>query len=162
MEGNLFLSFALCRDELPFDLPLESCSIYFSYLLKETLSEAGSELWLKWPNDFYVKDKKIGGTITFLKGNDLVCGIGINLLYSPEGFAALDITIDKKELLNEFFKKIKNKPLWKHIFSKYEVEFSRSKNHSIHYENNKISLENAELNADGSLNIDGQRIYSLR
>lgn len=126
------------------------------------LSEAGSELWLKWPNDFYLNGAKIGGTITFLKGNDLVCGIGINSQKSPEGFACLDIAIDKKELLNEFFKKIKNRPSWKHIFSKYEVEFTRSKNHSIHYENNKISLENAELNADGSLNIDGQRIYSLR
>jgi BirA family biotin operon repressor/biotin-[acetyl-CoA-carboxylase] ligase len=162
MEGNLFFSFALSRDALPSDLPLESSSIYFSYLLKELFSEAGSELWLKWPNDFYLNGAKIGGTITFLKGNDLLCGIGINLLKSPEGFACLDIAIDKKELLNEFFKKIKNKPSWKHIFSKYEVEFSRSKNHSIHYENNKISLENAELNADGSLNIDGQRIYSLR
>jgi len=162
MDGNLFFSFALSRNALPLDLPLESSSIYFSYLLKETLCEAGSELWLKWPNDFYLNGAKIGGTITFLKGNDLLCGIGINLLKSPEGFACLDITIDKKELLNKFFKKIKIKHSWKHIFSKYEVEFSRSKNHSIHYEDNKISLENAELNADGSLNIDGQRIYSLR
>jgi BirA family biotin operon repressor/biotin-[acetyl-CoA-carboxylase] ligase len=162
LEGNLFFSFAISRDELPSDLALESSSIYFSYLLKETLSEEGSKVWLKWPNDFYIQDEKIGGTITFLRESDLLCGIGINLEKSPEGFASLDIEINKKDLLNKFFKKIKKKSSWKHIFSKYEIEFTLSKNHSTHFENNKISLENAELNNDGSLNIDGQRIYSLR
>ena len=71
LEGNLFFSFAISRDELPADLALESSSIYFSYLLKETLEEEGSKLWLKWPNDFYLNSEKIGGTITFLRENDL-------------------------------------------------------------------------------------------
>ncbi len=162
LEGNLFFSFAIARDDLPSDLALESSSIYFSYLLKEALAEENSQVWLKWPNDFYLKEMKIGGTITFLRDNDLVCGIGLNLLKSPQGFAHLDIAIDKKELLNKFFKKIEKKSSWKQIFSKFEVEFTHSKNHSTHFENNKISLENADLNDDGSLNIDGQRIYSLR
>jgi BirA family biotin operon repressor/biotin-[acetyl-CoA-carboxylase] ligase len=162
LEGNLFFSFAIARNELPSDLALESSSIYFSYLLKETLAEENSQVWLKWPNDFYIKEMKIGGTITFLRDNDLVCGIGLNLLKSPQGFAHLDIEIDKKELLNKFFKKIKKNSSWKQIFSKFEVEFTHSKKHSTHFENNKISLENANLNDDGSLNIDGQRIYSLR
>lgn len=162
LEGNLFFSFAIARTELPSDLALESSSIYFSYLLKETLAEENSQVWLKWPNDFYLKEMKIGGTITFLRDNDLVCGIGLNLLKSPQSFAHLDIEIDKKELLNKFFKKIKKKSSWKQIFSKFEIEFTHSKKHSTHFENNKISLENADLNDDGSLNIDGQRIYSLR
>lgn len=162
MEGNLFLSFALSKDELPVDLALESSSIYFSYLLKETLEEFGSKLWLKWPNDFYLNEEKIGGTITYMRDSDLVCGIGLNLLNSPEGFASLDIEINKKELLNNFFKKIKNKSSWKQVFSKFKIEFTHSKKYSTHFDENKISLENAELNDDGSLTIDGQRIYSLR
>ena len=162
LDGNLFFSFAISRDDLPSDLALESSSIYFSYLLKETLMEEGSKLWLKWPNDFYIQDEKIGGTITFLRENDLLCGIGINLVKSPDGFASLDIEINKKDLLNKFFKKIKNKSPWKQVFSKYKIEFTNSKRYSTHFENNKISLENAELNNDGSLTIDGQRIYSLR
>ena len=162
LEGNLFFSFVISRDDLPADLALESSSIYFSYILKECLSEDNSNVWLKWPNDFYLENMKIGGTITFLIDNDLLCGIGLNLHKSPDGFAHLDIEIDKKELLNKFFKKIKKKPSWKQIFSKYEVEFVQSKKHTTHFENNKISLENAELNADGSLNVNGQRIYSLR
>ncbi len=162
LKGNLFFSFAISRDDLPEDLALESTSIYFSYLLKEALAEEGSKVWLKWPNDFYMNDKKIGGTITHMKGSDFLCGIGLNLHASPEEFAHLDIDIDKKELLNKFFKKIKKKSPWKQIFSKYEIEFSLSKNHTTHFKNESISLETAQLNDDGSLNVNGQRIVSLR
>ena len=52
----IFFSFAIKIDELPTDLKLESASIYFAYLLKETLYELGSCVWLKWPNDFYIDD----------------------------------------------------------------------------------------------------------
>jgi len=162
LEGNLFFSFAISRDMLPSDLALESSSIYFSYILKECLNEENSKIWLKWPNDFYLNENKIGGTITFLRDNDLLCGIGLNLEKSPEGFNHLDIKINKKELLNKFFKKIEKKFSWKQIFSKYEVEFSYSKKYSTHFENMKISLEKASLNGDGSLTVNGQRIYSLR
>lgn len=162
LDGNLFFSFAISRYSLPADLALESSSIYFSYLLKETLEEFGSKTWLKWPNDFYIKNEKIGGTITFLKDNNLLCGIGLNLQKSPDGFASLDVEVDKKDILDEFFKKIENKPQWKQIFSKYKIEFTLSKDHNTHIDNNRISLKNAELNSDGSLSIDGQRMYSLR
>jgi len=162
LEGNLFFSFAISRHTLPSDLALESASIYFAYLLKETLVDLGSEAWLKWPNDFYLKSSKIGGVITFLREDDLICGMGLNLLNSPESFASLDIKIDKKALLNNFFKKIENKPSWKQVFSKFKVEFVKSKRHYTTVSNNKISLDMAELNSDGSLSINGERIYSLR
>jgi len=162
LDGNLFFSFAISRSELPDDLSLESSSIYFSYILKECLAEVNSKIWLKWPNDFYLENTKIGGTITFLRENDLLCGIGLNLVKSPEGFAHLDIKIDKKELLNKFFQKIEKRPSWKQIFSKFEIEFALSKMHHTHFRDNTISLENASLNEDGSLNVNGQRIYSLR
>jgi len=162
LDGNLFFSFAIDRKELPNDLSLESSSIYFSYILKECLEEESSGLWLKWPNDFYIENSKIGGTITFLKDDDLICGIGLNLVKSPEGFEHLDIKINKKDLLNKFFKKMKNKPSWKQIFSKYKIEFALSKKYCTHYKDNAVSLENASLNEDGSLNVNGQRIYSLR
>ena len=77
-KGNLFFSFVLKRCDLPLDLPLSSASIYFSWLLKDILKKNGSKVWIKWPNDFYLGDKKIGGTITNLKGNLFYCGIGLN------------------------------------------------------------------------------------
>ncbi len=78
-EGNFFVSFAIDRSFLPNDLKLESSSIYFAYILKEVLEDLGSKVWLKWPNDFYLGEKKLGGLITNLVGDSLVCGVGINL-----------------------------------------------------------------------------------
>lgn len=63
-EGNLFFSLALCLDDLPDDLPISSASIYFSFFMKEVLSEYCDDIWLKWPNDLYQNQSKIGGTIT--------------------------------------------------------------------------------------------------
>ncbi len=162
VDGNLFFSFALKRDTLPNDLKLESASIYLTYILKEVLNEAGSELWLKWPNDFYMEDKKIGGAITNLQGDTLICGIGLNTKAAPEGYGTLDIEISHKKLLEVYFKKLKKNVSWKQIFSKYELEFERSKSSETTLHLQKISLKNATLLNDGSIEWNGQRIFSLR
>ena len=147
---------------MPEDLKLESSSIYFSYLLKEVLTEAGSELWLKWPNDFYLDDKKIGGAITNMQGNLLICGIGMNLLEAPEPFGTLDLGIDRKEILEKFFKKLESRVSWKQIFRNYEVEFYKSRSYFTHLDETRVSLEDAILQSDGSIKCNGQRIFSLR
>jgi BirA family biotin operon repressor/biotin-[acetyl-CoA-carboxylase] ligase len=162
LDGNLFFSFAIARDELPKDLKLESSSIYFTYILKELLADTGSSLWLKWPNDFYLGDKKIGGAITNLYKDELICGIGLNTKVSPEGFSKLDIEIENETLLEHYFDILKNPPPWKKIFSNYEVEFVKSRSHFTHSGETKLSLENARLLDDGSIECDGQRIFSLR
>jgi len=51
VKGNLFFSFCILKNNLPNDLRLESCSIYFSYLLKDILKMHGSMVFIKWPND---------------------------------------------------------------------------------------------------------------
>ncbi len=162
LEGNLFLSFAIPLESLPKDLKLASSSIYFAYLLKETLSELGSHVWLKWPNDFYIDGIKIGGMITNVIGNILVCGVGINLVDAPENFTTLDISISRESLLKNYFEKVENIYLWKQIFSKYKIEFDKNKRFYTHNKNLKISLENAILQEDGSIIINTQRIYSTR
>ncbi|WP_373070551.1 biotin--[acetyl-CoA-carboxylase] ligase [Sulfurimonas sp.] len=161
-KGNLFLSFAIKLKDLPKDLKLESASIYFAYILKETLEKEKSNVWLKWPNDFYVGDEKIGGMITNIVSDILICGVGINLVKSPTNFNTLDIDISKSTLLNKYFKNIENFSSWKQIFRKYKLEFYRNQNFFTHNENDKISLSKAELLDDGSIEIDGERIYSLR
>ncbi len=162
LNGNLFLSFAISLESLPDDLKLESCSIYFSYLLKEVLKDLGSEVWLKWPNDFYINDMKIGGMITNITQDCLICGVGINLVNAPENFATLDIKISRNILLEKYFKLIEKRASWKQIFSKYKVEFDRSRDFFTHKNNLKISLGNAILENDGSLTINSERIYSTR
>ncbi|WP_345993783.1 biotin--[acetyl-CoA-carboxylase] ligase [Sulfurimonas sp. HSL-1716] len=161
-EGNLFFSFSIPLKDLPDDLRLESSSIYFSYLLKQVLEDKGSKVWLKWPNDFYIGDKKIGGTITNILKDDLICGIGLNLVSAPEGFCSLDVAISKENILNCYFNYLKKNIGWKHIFSKYKLEFDKSKNYFAHGGDKKVSLLNAILQEDGSIISDGQRIFSLR
>ena len=160
-EGNLFLSFVLERKLLPLDLPLSSASIYFGYLLKETLDGYGSAAWLKWPNDLYLDENKIGGVITQVVGENLICGIGLNLLRS-EFFHGLDVKIDRNDLIKTYFFKLEKFPEWKKIFSKFRIEFFKSKGAVAHVDGEKLSLENALLQDDGSLIINGKRVFSLR
>lgn len=162
LEGNLFLSFAISLDMLPKDLKLESSSIYFAYILKETLESFGSKVWLKWPNDFYMEDTKIGGMITNVTNNTLICGVGLNLVKAPESFARLDVDLDKKELVEIYLKNIEKKFSWKQVFSKYKLEFGLNQKFFTHSNNEKVSLEDAILESDGSITCGGERIFSLR
>jgi len=169
-EGNFFASFALDLKILPEDLPLNSASIYFSFIMKKVLLGLGEDIWLKWPNDFYKNDDKVGGTITKKVGHTLVCGIGINLKKSQNGYSALQSDISAEYLLKIYLEALKKFPKWKQIFSEYEVEFELSRKFSVHignYQNgqdkdSKKSLANARLEEDGSVNIEGMKVYSLR
>ncbi len=162
LDGNLFFSFALSFKDLPTDLKLESASIYFAYILKDVLSQKGSKVFLKWPNDFYVDGLKVGGTIVHVVADSVVCGIGLNLKKAPQGFGVLDVEVDKKELLKNYFLEIEKKILWKQVFSKYKLEFHENKKFFVTHNGVKTSLSSAILEDDGSITINGERIFSLR
>jgi BirA family biotin operon repressor/biotin-[acetyl-CoA-carboxylase] ligase len=161
-EGNFFASIAIEHTRLPEDLPLSSASIYFSFLMKKALLDFTDKVWLKWPNDLYVEDKKVGGTITKTAGGNMVCGIGINLQDTRSGYCGIGLQISALSLLKHYLEVLGKFPAWKQVFSEYQVEFELSRGFSVHIENDKKSLENAQLCEDGSLMIDGKRIYSLR
>jgi len=161
-EGNFFASVAVELEMLPKDLSLSSASIYFSFIMKQVLNELGHEVWLKWPNDFYLDEDKIGGTITQKVKNVLVCGIGINLKNTQNGYRALQCDITPEVLLGNYLGALEEFPKWKQIFSEYEVEFELSRKFSVHIENYQKSLADASLCGDGSLIIGGKRVYSLR
>jgi len=161
-KGNFFASIAIDLSRLPEDLPLSSASIYFSYIMKKLLLKQGENIWLKWPNDFYQNNHKVGGTITKKVNNTLVCGIGINLKKSQNGYSALQSDMCPKVLLENYLEALEEFPKWKQIFSEYEVEFELSKRFSIHIENYQMSLSDAVLCDDGSLIIRGKKVYSLR
>ena len=161
-EGNFFASIAIDLEMLPEDLSLSSASIYFSFIMKQTLEALGENIWLKWPNDFYLNDDKVGGTITKKVNNSLVCGIGINLKKSQNGYSALQSDISPVKLLENYLEALEKFPKWKQVFSEYEVEFELSRKFSVHIENYQKSLSDASLCKDGSLIIGGNRVYSLR
>jgi BirA family biotin operon repressor/biotin-[acetyl-CoA-carboxylase] ligase len=161
-EGNFFASFAIDISSLPDDLPLRSASIYFSFIMKQILVDLGEQIWLKWPNDFYLNNEKIGGIITKKIKNILVCGIGINLKNNQNGYTALQSDILPHLLLEKYLLALEEFPKWKQIFSEYEVQFELSKKFSVHIENYQKSLWDAVLQPDGSLIIEGEKVYSLR
>ena len=162
IKGNIFFSFVVDTNFLPEDLPLQSSSIYFSYILKAVLKDMGSTVWLKWPNDFYIENKKIGGTITTASKNLLYCGIGINLKTVSEEFGKLDIDVDANDMLRNYFSKLEKKILWKQIFSEFKVEFQHSKKFQTTIDNQKVSLRNVTLNEDGSIQVNDKKVFSLR
>lgn len=161
-KGNLFISVAMKRSMLPEDLKLESSSIYFAFLMKEFLASKNSKVWLKWPNDFYLDEKKIGGLITNIVGDFLVCGIGMNLVFAPENFEKIDLDITALDITEGYCTLFENLPSWKQIFSNYKIEFENSREFFTHNNNEKVTLKRAVLLKDGSLMCDGQRIFSLR
>ena len=161
-KGNLFFSFVFDIDFLPKDLPLQSISIYVSYILKKVLKELNSDVWVKWPNDFYIGNKKIGGTITNMNKSLVFCGIGLNLLEVNDEFGKLDIKIDIDNILETYFFELEKKILWKQIFSEFQIEFQLSKRFHTTIDNQKISLEYAKLSEDGSIEINNKKVFSLR
>ncbi|CAG9469470.1 biotin--[acetyl-CoA-carboxylase] ligase [Campylobacter upsaliensis] len=161
-RGNLHLSFCVREEDLPSDLPLASVSIYFAYLLKDLLAQKGSQIWLKWSNDLYLNDKKVGGVMSHKIGEFVVCGMGLNLKFAPQNATFCDVEIEIKELVEEFIKVLEKKFLWKQIFSKYVLEFEKSKKFSVHYEGKLYALKDTLLYEDGSILLANKRVYSLR
>ena len=161
-KDNFYLSFVISKENLPQDIEIQSLSIYFSFILKDLLKSLNSNVWLKWPNDFYINDKKIGGTITTISKELIYCGIGINFTNISNNFESLDIEISADRLLNLYLNKLEYYPSWKHIFSKYSIEFQHSKKFYATIDYKKVSLENSILNDDGSIQIDNKKVFSLR
>lgn len=161
-EGNLHLSFCLQRKNLAPDLPISSMSIYFAFILKELLALQGSNLWLKWPNDFYVGDRKIGGVMSTKINDFVIISVGMNLIFAPLEAGILDINVNLEDLVKKYLKEIEKKFLWKDIFSKYMIEFEKSKTYTFHYNGRKVPLDSVLLCEDGSILFQNKRIYSLR
>lgn len=165
----LYFSFALPLDALPEDLKLWSASIYFGFLCKETLRELGSAVWLKWPNDLYIGEHKIGGVLCNRWQNCLVCGIGINL-YTDNAicgrYATLEpeisAQIEPMGFLHKYFTTLEKKPSWKQIFRFYALEFHNNFGFSFHHNGKEVSFKEAELLEDGAICVDSQIIYSHR
>ena len=162
IKGSLFASVSLSRDMFPDDLPIQSASIYFGQIMQEVLVKLNKNVWLKWPNDLYLNDKKIGGIITNIVDDSLVCGVGVNIGSNNTHFSSLIIDETPYFILENFLELVEKKPTWKQTLSSVRIEFSKNKNYFAHTLFGTKSLESALLCDDGSLVIDGERVYSLR
>ena len=161
-RGNFFASIALKASDLPEDLPPSAASIYFAFLMKKLLVSAHPELWVKWPNDLYLGEKKVGGVLTARLRDFYVVGIGINLKKSDKAFAALETELPAMILLDMYLKALEDPPDWKETFREYRLEFEKTRAFSTHVDGRLVSLENAQLMDDGSVVMNGERMVNLR
>jgi len=154
-EGNLFFSFADVMSEYE-TVPMQSLSIYFGWIFKKTLNDLGSKAVMKWPNDIYLieeKPKKIGGIITNIVKNNIVCGIGLNTKYAPdEKFGSLDIEVKNDKILRKFFYSLQSYT-WSDVICEYQKEFEITRTF--------FDID-GELEEDGSLKINQKKVYSKR
>jgi BirA family biotin operon repressor/biotin-[acetyl-CoA-carboxylase] ligase len=150
-RGNLFFSFAIKNN---FQVPMQSLSIFFAYVMKKTIEKFGINLLMKWPNDLYTKNlKKVCGVLTNLKSDVLVVGVGLNTKKSPDKeFDGLELKIKNDKILKSFLENI-YKYSWSGIIKAYKKEFTKTK-----------TLFNIEgsLEEDGSLKINNKKVYSRR
>ena len=161
-DGDILVSFALKQSSLPKDLPINSASIYFAFLMKETLNSFGCKSWLKWPNDIYIKNKKCGGVITQVTKGYYIVGIGVNLVPREDEYAYCNKEKDVKKVLNTYFMLLKKYPKWQEIFSKFRLEFEYHNDFLTTINGEKVSIKGAKLCFDGALLVENERIYSLR
>jgi BirA family biotin operon repressor/biotin-[acetyl-CoA-carboxylase] ligase len=150
-RGNLFFSFAIKNN---FQVPTQSLSIFFAYVMKKTIEKFGINLLMKWPNDLYTQNlKKVCGVLTNLKNDILVVGIGLNTKKSPDKeFDGLEIRIKNDKILKSFLENI-YKYSWNDIIKEYKIEFIKTKN--------LFDIEGF-LQEDGSLKIKNKKVYSKR
>ncbi|ADI35205.1 Hypothetical protein HPV225_1161 [Helicobacter pylori v225d] len=136
---------------------MQASALYLGFLFKEVLKDLGSQTWLKWPNDLYLGDQKIGGVLVNVYKDMRVCGIGVNRV--SKKWACLDIGVSDDLIIEGFLKKIEENLFWGEVLSKYALEFHRSNSFSFHNDcGEAMSLKDAELLEDGRICIKG-KIY---
>ncbi len=160
-DGNLFISVALPKESINSSIPMQSLSIYFSMLMFEVLSDNSQDIFLKWPNDFYVDKFKVGGTVTNIVKDFVVVGIGLNTSQSSD-FGVAHLTLTNDEVIENFIINIESKKSWLDIFEKYKLHFQKSREFSVHHNGEKLSLQNAQLQNDGSILLNGEIIFTSR
>lgn len=119
-------------------------------------------MWLKWPNDLYLGERKMGGVITSKVGEVVVGGIGLNLDSSNDSYAFLESEVPKDGLLEEYLGELSKEWRWKQIFSNYEIEFKLKSDFIFHHEGERVSALEATLCEDGALLFRGKKVYSAR
>jgi BirA family biotin operon repressor/biotin-[acetyl-CoA-carboxylase] ligase len=90
LEGNLFLSVVArpaSKDHWTW-IPMAT-AIAIAKAIRRTLSAYQIPVDVKWPNDLWIRRKKLGGILCEAVGNKsgsfIVIGLGVNCTFAPEG-----------------------------------------------------------------------------
>lgn len=78
-KGNLYFSFAM-----PVSLFKRPSDLCFVVGLAMVEAISADRLRLKWPNDLFIHDSKVGGILVEQEGDVLIAGVGVNVAFVPE------------------------------------------------------------------------------
>ena len=168
---NLLFSMVLYPQQIPVD-EMFIISQLISLAIKKTLDDYTNDITIKWPNDIYWKDKKLGGILieNSLQGRKIksvVIGIGLNinqkefLSDAPNPVSLLQITgkrQNRKAILNSICEEIlgiySNLDLQK-IRSQYVKSLYRNSGfHLFHTENDTFKAKISSIHPDGQLELE--------
>lgn len=166
-KGKNLMFSLLIKDEKLIN-NFKSLSISSAYTIIKVLEEYGlKDLSIKWPNDVYVKDKKICGilleSISIEKIEALIVGIGLNVnqkefvgeyLIEPTSmYKELNKEIDLIKLKNKIYKNLLenyNKNIYREIL---EYDYLKGKQAKAYINNELKDINIIGINEDYSLKI---------
>lgn len=156
-EGGAWFSINLNKDKFLDDeiyskLPLLS-GLAVLQSLKETYNE---EYKIKWPNDIYVKDKKISGILLEKSDESYIIGIGVNLNLENFGefneiASSLKILSGKNYDIEEYIKNALSnlkKLFYRYIQGEWEIILNEI-NELNYLKGKKIILSDGEEDIEG-------------
>ncbi len=110
-DKSLLFSFTWELENPSFPPSLTAGIALVTYLTQNSPKDKTKDLWLKWPNDLWYKNKKLAGILTEAihspKGSHCIVGVGVNLTPFPGGHdyswvENLNPNFDKLTLLQGF------------------------------------------------------------
>ncbi len=88
------------------------------YVIQRFFSEKGIELRIKWPNDLLYRNRKVGGILIEEKHGEVLVGVGMNLVWSPDDTLLRNESCMRAGNLARFFKETDFVSLWVNLVSR--------------------------------------------
>lgn len=129
-SGGLWFSLVLRPGKVPFYIPALNLGVGLA-VVRGIKKIAGIPVSLRWPNDIYFNEKKLGGILVEMgaKGDFLefvVIGVGLNTNINPDDFAPA-IRERATSVRNEIGNSVDNFSLLEEILSEFEKVYETFK-----------------------------------
>lgn len=172
---NLLFSFVIKDKKLIKEFKILSISLA-SMIAKYLISLKIKDVSIKWPNDVYVKDKKICGILLEGKFDEfIIVGIGVNINQKEFGeLNATSLSIELETPINinrvkkEIYKEIKRDLGFVKYFPRFLLEYAKERNYLLNKEvdyefnNKKYHGVVRDIDSDASLVIkSGEEIIKI-
>lgn len=136
---SIAMTLLLRPDLLPRDAPTITPVLALS-IVEGLRSAVEVDTLIKWPNDIFIGNKKLGGILTEMNsGMDVVkyiiIGVGLNINQSDMGDTLNDIAISLKEHTGKTYER---EIIISHILNRFEINYENYNKHGLVYFREKL------------------------